>query len=299
MKKIPLLLLASVFATVATAQKVTDDFNQANDLTAENMFSKNIEGPNFDRAGNLYVVNFEKDGTIGKFNTRNGSGKIFVTLPDSSIGNGVHFDSKGTMYLPDFVGHNILTVDMRTKKVSVYLHNDAFNQPNDLCFMKNDGFFASDPNWKGNTGQVWFIKDGKATLAAKDMGTTNGIELSPDERTLYVNEGTQRRIWKFRVDSKGNLSHKELFYEFEDGGMDGMKCDKNGNLYVCRWGTGQIVVLAPTGRIFNTINLRGKQCSNLVFGGPDGQTIYVTLQDRKCVEWVRVAIPGRKFDKRQ
>ncbi|HEY0272156.1 MAG TPA: SMP-30/gluconolactonase/LRE family protein [Chitinophaga sp.] len=298
MKKVPLFLLAAVLcAGAAHAQKPTEDFNQAHDLTAENMFSKNIEGPNFDKSGNFYVVNFEKDGTIGKINPKDGKGKVFLTLPDSSIANGIHFNSKGTMFLPDFVGHNILTVDMRTKKVSVYLHNDNFNQPNDLCFMKNDIFFASDPNWKDNTGQIWRIEDGKATLVAKDMGTTNGIELSPNERTLYVNESIQRKIWKFEVDKKGNLSRKTLFYEFTDGGMDGMKCDKNGNLYVCRWGNGEIAVLAPSGKLFNTIHLRGKQCSNLVFGGRDGQTLYVTLQDRKCVETVRVAIPGKKWEK--
>ncbi|PUZ26525.1 gluconolactonase [Chitinophaga costaii] len=298
MKKVsPLLLAALLCVGAARSQKLTDDFNQAHDLTAENMFSKNIEGPNFDKSGNFYVVNFEKDGTIGKINPKDGKGKVFLTLPDSSIANGIHFDSKGLMYLPDFVGHNVLTVDMRTKKVSVYLHNDEFNQPNDLCFMKNDIFFASDPNWKDNTGQIWRIEKGEATLVAKDMGTTNGIELSPDEKTLYVNESIQRKVWKFEVDKKGNLYHKTLFYQFTDGGMDGMKCDKNGNLYICRWGNGEIVVLSPTGKLFNTIQLRGKQCSNLVFGGRDGQTIYVTLQDRKCIETVRVAIPGKKWVK--
>lgn len=296
MKQVSQLLIAALLcSTVTHAQKVTEDFYQAKDLTAENTFSKNIEGPNFDKAGNFYVVNFEKDGTVGKINTKDGKGKIFVTLPDSSIGNSVQFDSKGLMYLPDFIGHNVLTVDMRTKKVGVYVHNDAFNQPNDLCFMKNDILFASDPNWKESTGQVWRIEDGKATLVAKDMGTTNGIELSPDEKTLYVNESIQRKIWKFDVDKKGNLYHKTLFAEFPDFGMDGMKCDKNGNLYVCRWGKGEIAVLAPSGRQMNTIALRGKQCSNLVFGGHDGQTVYVTLQDRKCVETFRVAVPGRKF----
>ncbi|WP_217903514.1 SMP-30/gluconolactonase/LRE family protein [Flectobacillus sp. BAB-3569] len=74
------------------------------------------------------------------------------------------------------------------------------------------------------------------------MGTTNGICLSPDEKTLYVNESIQRNIWAFDVDAQGNISNKRLFTSFKDGGLDGMKCDKSGKLYVTRWGLGKILI---------------------------------------------------------
>ncbi len=75
------------------------------------------------------------------------------------------------------------------------MHNDRFNQPNDICINRKDQIFASDPNWKESTGQLWRIdRGGKATLVADKLGTTNGIELSPDEKTLYVNESVQRKI---------------------------------------------------------------------------------------------------------
>lgn len=268
----------------------------AKDLTAENMFSSNIEGPNFDKAGNLYVVNFLRDGTIGKINTTTGQGEIFVTLPDSSIANSIQFNRKGNMYLADFKGHNVLEVDMKTKKISVYVHSSEFNQPNDLCINRKGQVFASDPNWKNQTGQLWRIDEGgKAVLLTADMGTTNGIELSPDEKILYVNESVQRKIWKFDVDAKGNISNKKLFAEFPDFGFDGMKCDKAGNLYVTRYGKGTIVVLSPKGEQVREIQMKGKSTSNLVFGGKDGKTVFVTLQDRKCMETFRVDVPGKKF----
>ena len=54
------------------------------------------------------------------------------------------------------------------------------------------------PNWKEGTGNLWRIdSDGKVTRIAKDMGTTNGIEVSPDGKTLYVNESKQRNVWAF------------------------------------------------------------------------------------------------------
>jgi gluconolactonase len=268
---------------------------QAEDYTAENIFSGNIEGPAVDKNGNLYVVNYQKDGTIGLVKP-DGSAELFLTLPDGSTANAIQFDSKGNMFLADFTGHNVLKVDMKTKKVSVLVHNEDFNQPNDLCINRKDQLFASDPNWKNGTGKLWRIeKSGKAHLLTDQMGTTNGIELSPDEKTLYVNESVQRKIWAFDVDEKGDITNKRLFAEFQDFGFDGMKCDNQGNLYVTRHGKGTVVVLDPSGKIIREIKLKGKSCSNLVFGGLNGKLVFVTLQDRKGMEKFRNDIPGRNW----
>jgi sugar lactone lactonase YvrE len=274
---------------------LSQELHKTQDHTAENIFTNNIEGPAFDSKGNLYVVNFEKNGTVGLIKP-DGTGEVFVTLPEGSTANSIQFDSKGAMYLADFSGHNVLKVNMKTKEVSVYVHNDKFNQPNDICINKKDQLFASDPNWKESSGKIWRIDvGGKAVLLADSMGTTNGITLSPDEKTLYVNESVQRKIWAFDVNSKGDISNKRLFAEFQDYGFDGMKCDKKGNLYVTRYGKGVIEVLTPEGKVIRSVELKGKNCSNLVFGGPDGKTVYVTLQDRKGMEKFKNDIPGKNF----
>jgi gluconolactonase len=290
--RITLLLLLTIFSTRSMAQELAGLYT-AKDFTEENLFTENIEGPAFDAAGNLYVVNFKQDGTIGLVNA-DGAVTLFVTLPEGSIANSIQFDSKGKMYLADFKGHNILTVDMKTKKVGVYVHNENFNQPNDICINKKDQLFASDPNWKESTGKIWRIdKGGKAVLLSDQMGTTNGITLSPDEKILYVNESVQRRIWAFDVNEKGDVSNKRLFAEFPDFGFDGMKCDAEGNLYVTRYGKGAIAVLSPKGELIREVMLKGKRCSNLVFGGPKGKTVFVTLQDRKGMESFQNDIAGK------
>lgn len=266
----------------------------ATDLTAENLFTENCEGPNY-RDGKLYVVNFQKDGTIGTVDD-NGNVSLFVTLPEGSTANAIQFNSKGEMLLADFTGHNILKVNMSTKEVSVFVHDSLFNQPNDICINKRDQIFASDPNWKASTGQIWRIEpNGQHVVVADSMGTTNGIALSPDEKTLYVNESAQRKIWKFDVDDTGNLSGKTLFKEYPDHGFDGMKCDKEGNLYATRYGAGQVDVLNPKGEIIHSVLFKGFKTSNIAFGGPDGKTCFVTLQDRKCVEKFRAEIAGKDF----
>ncbi len=268
---------------------------QATDHTAENLFTNNIEGPAFDNKGNLYVVNFGKDGTVGVVKP-DGQAELFVTLPEGSTANSIKFDSKGVMYLADYTGHNVLSVDMKTKAVTPYVHDDRFNQPNDIIINRKDQIFASDPNWKANTDQLWRIdKGGEAILLAGDMGTTNGIALSPDEKILYVNESVQRKIWAFDVDDAGNISNKRLFAEFPDFGFDGMACDNKGNLYVTRYGKGVIAILSPTGDLVREVELKGKRCSNLVFGGKKGRTVYVTMQDRKGIEKFRAENPGKGY----
>ena len=265
----------------------------AKDLTAENLFSVNIEGPAFDKNGILYVVNYQHDGTVGIVNP-DGTCKMFVILPEGSITNSIKFDKNGDMLMPDFARHNILKVNMKTKEVSVYCHDDRMNQPNDICINRKGQIFASDPNWNETTkGQLWRIEpNGSPVLLEKNMGTTNGIVLSPDEKTLYVNESIQKKVWKYKVDEEGNLSDKQLFSQFDDYGLDGMKCDVKGNLYIARWGKGTIVVFSPQGKMIREIALKGKNCSNLVFGGKQKKTIFVTLQDRKCMEKFENDISG-------
>ena len=266
---------------------------QAEDFTKENIFSENIEGPAFDKFGNLYVVNFERNGTVGLVKP-NGDASLFVTLPEGSTANSIQFDKKGNMYLADYTGHNILKVNMNTKAITTYVHNDSFNQPNDICINRKGQLFASDPNWKQGTGKLWRIDtNGSAVLLSDEMGTTNGIELSPNEKILYVNESAQRKIWAFDVDSNGDISNKRLFAEFTDFGLDGMKCDANGNLYVTRHQKGVILVLSPQGKIIREVALKGKKCSNLVFGGKNGKTIFVTLQDRKGMEKFENDVRGK------
>ena len=291
-------IVLSIFSLVAASSVLAQDFQRLHkpeDFTKENLFTNNIEGPAFDQQGNLFVVNFQKDGTIGLVKM-DGTVSLYLTLPEGSTANSIQFDSKGKMYLADFTGHNVLKVDPKNKKVSVYVHSDQFNQPNDLCINSKNQLFASDPNWKESTGKLWRIdKGGKAVLLTDQMGTTNGIALSPDEKILYVNESVQKKIWAFDVDAKGNLSNKRLFAEFPDFGFDGMKCDKEGNLYATRYGKGTIVVLSPDGKLIREVQLKGKNCSNLVFGGINGKLVFITLQDRKGMEMFRNDIAGKGY----
>jgi sugar lactone lactonase YvrE len=127
------------------------------------------------------------------------------------------------------------------------------------------------------------------------MGTTNGIEISPDEKTLYVNESVQRKVWAFDITPSKELTNKRLLISFDDFGMDGMRCDSKGNLYITRYGKGTVVKVTPSGEIVQEIQLKGKKASNIAFGGKNGTTAYITLQDRAYIETFEVSDPGQSF----
>jgi gluconolactonase len=260
----------------------TSPYN-ASDFT-DSLFTSGIEGPMSYKDGNIYAVNFEKEGTIGLVKP-DGKCELFVTLPNGSVGNGIRFDSKGNMLIADYVNHTVLKVDMNSKAVSVYAHDSTMNQPNDLAIMKNDILFCSDPNWKGSIGKLWRVNlDGSTTLLMDSIGTTNGIEVSPDNTFLYVNESVQRKIWRYDINEKGDILNKKLLIAFEDGGLDGMKCDTNGNLWVARYDKGMVVQLSSDGLVLKEVTLKGKKPTNLTFGGAEGKTVYVTMQDRGLFE---------------
>tara|TARA_B100001939_G_scaffold337642_1_gene342205 strand:- start:1122 stop:2024 length:903 start_codon:yes stop_codon:yes gene_type:complete len=288
-----LIALTAALLAVGCHSMVPDEkLYLATPLTATNSFTAGIEGPACDRAGNIFAVNYQKQQTIGR-TTPAGQTEVFVTLPNDSVGNGIRFDRAGRMYVADYVGHNVLRIDPTTRAVTVMAHEPMMNQPNDLAIAPNGTLYASDPNWKAKTGQLWRIDpDGTTTRLAADMGTTNGVEVSPDGKRLYVNESVQRNVWVFDIQPDGGVANKRLLRQFPDHGFDGMRCDAEGNLYITRYGKGTVVVLSPAGEVLREIDVLGARPSNLCFGGQDGRTVYVTEVEHRRLVQFRVETPG-------
>jgi sugar lactone lactonase YvrE len=292
-----LLILASVFSglviRIAGANEKPDEkLFLARPLTQQGEFTIGIEGPNCDARGNIYAVNFRTEGTIGIV-TPEGKGDIYVTLPRGSDGNGIVFDRKGTMYVADYTGHNVLVIDPATRNIRVLAHEARMAQPNDLAISPDGTIWASDPNWKAGTGRVWRVDpDGRIALAADKQGTSNGIEVSPGGKTLYVNESDQKNILRFTIRPDKSLADRRLIRKFTDHGFDGMRCDVDGNLYICRYGKGTVIKMTPQGEVLQEIDVLGKRPSNLCFGGPDGRNVYVTEVEHTRLVTFRVDRPG-------
>ncbi|HOF20247.1 MAG TPA: SMP-30/gluconolactonase/LRE family protein [Bacteroidales bacterium] len=290
-------LLLTHLSPLANAQDTSAGLFKSFVFTPVNSFTSGVEGPAVDSKGNLYAVNFHHSGTIGIV-TPEGKAGIFLELPEGSIANGIRFDSHGNMLIADYTGHNILKVDMATKELSIFVNRPEMTQPNDIAIDSKDRIYASDPDFKNRAGRVWRIDpDKKVTLLdSEGLGPANGIEVSTDEKTLYVNAG--RRIWAYDLSEKGEVSNRRVLVD-HSAGFDGMRCDIQGNIWAACIGNGTVTKFSPDGKMLQEVPLIGKAPTNVAFGGKDGCTIYVTLMDQANIESFRVDVPGREWMMRQ
>ena len=296
--------LWQIFATfslaLAATAAVAQPLFESRRLTPDE-YTFGIEGPAVDAAGVFYAVNFRRQGTIGKLGPGATQSERFAELPAGSIGVSIRFARDGRMFVADYKGHNVFVFERGATVPRVYFHSDRFNQPNDMAIARDGTIYASDPHWRRRDGQVWRIVAaengsgaGEVMQSVRAMGTANGVDLSPDERTLYVGESETREIWAYTLDGL-RLAAPRLVKRFPDFSIDGLRTDMDGRIYVARILKGTIAVLAPDGTQLREIPLQAKEPTNLAFGGPDGKTVFVTQRKGGFIESFRVDRPGREF----
>jgi gluconolactonase len=118
---------------------------------------------------------------------------------------------------------------------------------------------------------------------SKQVGGPNGLAFSPDEKYLYVTNWDTRAIrhsktlWRFDVQPDGTLQNGNVFYDFNftegDEALDGIKVDKNGNLFVSA--PGGVWILTPAGKLLGKI-VTPERPANMAWGDEDGKTLYMT-----------------------
>ncbi len=170
-----------------------------------------------------------------------------------------------------------------------------FNSPNDMAVRNNGDLYFTDPPY-GLPGLdsdsaketpfngVYRISKGKVTLLVDTLTKPNGIAFLPDGKTFIVaNSDGAKPIWyAFDVDERDSVYNARIFYnakaEFDKvgGGPDGLKVDKNGNVFAT--GPGGIWIFNQHGKVLGKINLEGR-VSNCAFGA-DEKTLFVTNADK-------------------
>jgi len=277
------LCLLSATAVPALAEQAPVTY-RAWDYVGDGVFTSDIEGPAVGPDGALYVVNFGRNGTIGRVTpeSNHGVAKLFVELPKGSVANGIRFAPDDTMRVADKAGKQLLKIDPVSGAVTVLARLPESTGPNDLALAPDGSVFLSDPDWENTSnGRLWRVTaDGQVQKLEENMGTTNGIEVSPDGKRLYLNESIQRTVWVYDL-IDGLPRNKRVLHKFDDFGLDGMRSDPAGNLYIARYDAGQIAVVAPDGKLLRTVQLKGRKPSNVTF---DGAQVFVTLQDRGAIE---------------
>ncbi|HZW06428.1 MAG TPA: SMP-30/gluconolactonase/LRE family protein, partial [Phycisphaerales bacterium] len=226
------------------------------------------------------------------------AGKPVAVREPSSRALGATADTSGTIY-------TIYTVDTETRAVSAWsvgadgkassprtvadkLGGEPLGGMNDLAVSKDGTLYITHGNWflpRGSkspfSGVLIVRKDGTALMGVDGLDRPNGVTISPDGGTLYVTEYSAGRIQSYPVKSDGLLGEKKLFADLNAlaarhgikgrGGADGIRCDKDGNVYST--GPGGIWALSPDGKAIGHLPQQG---TNLAFGGADGKTLLIT-----------------------
>lgn len=243
------------------------------------------EGIVFDHAGNGYVSH-------GKFVTKvTPEGKKSQWLDSGGAPNGHKVLADGTHLICDGNLHAVLHVSADGKvlgKASEKCGDKPLRGPNDLSLdVKNKGFYFTDPGGSDDKkliGTVHYV-DGKGVthLCAEGLAFPNGIVLSPDGKRLLVGESKKNRILEYPVEAPGKLGPMKVFCDLPtkageqiDNQPDGICLDREGNLYVAHYGMKQVQVLDPTGKVIRRYPGGNLTTSNVAFGGPEMDTLYIT-----------------------
>ena len=271
------------------------------------VFAKNIpkgafiEGPVFDQKGNLWFVEIGS-GHIGRIKP-DGSYERFIDLGYEWGPNGMKLDKDGTLIICHRQ-RGIIRLDPRTKKVETIVadyHGQKFNGPNDLVLDSKGWAYFTDPWGTGlenPTGGVYRVNltTGEIHQLFDNLAFPNGIQLSEDEKILYIGECNRNRIVKAPLSADGNsVNMANIWTRFSGaGGPDGMSWDVKGNLYMAEWDQGGVYVIDPKGKIIEFIGVpEGTGTTYCVFGGPDNKTLYIFESWGNTIYKVRVAYPGR------
>ena len=218
-------------------------------------------------------------------------------LENTNGANGLAFDAKGRLIsvqtTPGKTLIGVLYPKGQEATLSDNFDGKPFGRPNDLVVGKNGGVYFSEPGPNATPGQpppapplspaVYYIPPGgKAIRIAEGIARPNGIMLSADEKTLYVNDTNGEYILAFDVKADGSVGNRRNFAKYPtvnktpagtfNSGADGFALDNAGRLYVVS--IGGVHVFSPKGDLLGTIPL-SLQGQNIAFAGPDKKTLYI------------------------
>jgi gluconolactonase len=210
---------------------------------------------------------------------------------EATNSNGLALDGDDQLIVTDQRMNRITRLDPTSKTAMQMLIVDAGSKPNDIIVRSDGNMYYTAPN--GNGAGFYRIDPSKAVTGPRtEVTAPNGIELSPDETTLYVGDVQNKKITAFTLDAAGAVSATGTpFVTITNDTADGMCVDCAGNLYIGT--TGGIEVYAPSGTKLGTIPKAtgaGSAVSNCTFGGPDRKTLYATVGNQLNV--VILAVPG-------
>lgn len=256
-----------------------------------------LEGPTFDRAGNLYFV----DIAWGRIFRAAPSGDISLIAEYDGEPNGLKVMADGSLLVADYK-HGLMAIDPATGDVRPHCTRfrlEAFKGVNDLTVGRDGTVWFTDQGQTGlqdPTGRVFRLSpDGALDLFLDGIPSPNGLVLALDEGILYVAVTRANAIWRAPIMPDGRPSKVGVFIQLSGGlgGPDGVAMTADGGLVVAHAGLGSVWVFSPLGEpLYRVRSPDGVMTTNIAFGGPGNRDLYITESATGQIFRARLPIAG-------
>ena len=255
-----------------------------------------LEGPSFDRAGNLYVV----DVPWGRIFRIDPSGEVELVCEYDGEPNGLKIHRDGRIFIADF-RHGVMQLDPASGSVTPVVERlgvERFKGVNDLVFARNGDLYFTDQGHSGlhdPSGRVYRLTaQGHLQIVLQNGPSPNGLAFAPDESVLYVNVTRDNAVWRVPL-LPSRIAYKVgAFIRLSGGtGPDGLAVDETGGLAVAHIGLGCVWLFdasgEPTARIRSCV---GRATTNVAYGGADRRQLYITESDTGQVLVAEMPVAG-------
>ena len=257
-----------------------------------------LEGPSFDRDGNLYLVDIP-------------FGRIFRMSPDADFEvvaeydgepNGLKLHRDGRIFVADHK-HGILILDPASGETAVAIdrpRHERFKGCNDLFFTASGDLYFTDQGQTGlqdPTGRLYRqTAAGRLECVLDRVPSPNGLVTNLDETILYLAATRANAVWRVPLLADGTASKVGVFVQLSGGlaGPDGLALDMDGNLAVAHAGLGTVWLFSPLGEpVARVRSCAGAMTTNIAYGGIDRKTLFITESETGTILTAEMPVPGR------
>jgi gluconolactonase len=256
-----------------------------------------LEGPSFDREGNLYFV----DIPFGRVFRLSPHGRCEIVCEYDGWPNGLKIHKDGRIFICDYK-RGLVLMDSKRGEIEAILatrNSESWKGLNDLVFASDGACYFTDQGQTGihdPTGRVYRLRpDGGLDLLLGNVPSPNGIVLNMKENRLFVAVTRQNAVWRCPIMTDGSVSKVGTYLQLSGGhgGPDGMALDQEDAILVCQLGVG-IWRFDSDGMPTHLIEACvGHHMTNVAYGGPDNKTLFITEADTGSILTCEMPVPGK------
>lgn len=256
-----------------------------------------LEGPSFDRDGNLWCVDIP-NGRVLKLDHER---RFHVACEYDGWPNGLKIHRDGRIFVADHK-HGIMLLDPASGRIEPYLVRagiERFRAVNDLFFASNGDLYFTDQGLSGlqdPNGRVYRLTpEGRLTCLIDTVPSPNGLVMNADESVLYVAATRGNSVWRMPFLKDGSTAKVGISIQLSGGaGPDGLALTADGGLVVAHIGIGAVWIFDRTGQpLYRVQSRHGLHTTNIAFGGPDGRELFITEGETGSILRARLPLAGQ------